>query len=92
MRAAVRSGPGTPGGGDRVAVDVQDTGLGIPREEQQKIFDEFYRVEGAERQTSGSGLGLAISRRIARLLGGELTVQSEVDVGSTFTLWLPIEV
>lgn len=76
-----------PGPGEWLAVDVSDTGSGIPREQQEAIFDEFTRVDpGRDR---GAGLGLAISRRLARLLGGDLTVESEEGKGSTFTLWLP---
>lgn len=66
---------------------VEDTGNGIPADARERIFDEFYRLSAEHR---GSGLGLAISRRIARLLGGDLTVESEPGRGSAFTLWLPV--
>lgn len=71
-----------------VAVDVQDSGTGIPEEKLHLLFREFSRLDPEARE--GAGLGLAISQRIARALGGEITVQSTVHVGSTFTLWLPL--
>jgi signal transduction histidine kinase len=70
-----------------VAIDVADTGDGIPGDQLEHIFDEFTRLD-SHRDLPGSGLGLAIARRIALLLGGNLTVESE-PAGSTFTLWLP---
>jgi signal transduction histidine kinase len=77
-----------------VAVQVSDTGVGIATPDLERIFDEFEQVNAGARTDSvsrGTGLGLAISRRLARLLGGDLTVISEPGKGSTFTLWLPIE-
>jgi signal transduction histidine kinase len=71
-----------------VEVRVEDTGAGIAPEDQQRIWEEFEQVEGATAR-GGTGLGLAISRRLAALLGGELQLQSEVGVGSVFTLRLP---
>ena len=72
-------------------LDVSDTGLGIPADELPRIFDEFHRAETTSaRLRSGTGLGLAISRRLARALGGDITVRSELGVGSTFTLELPL--
>jgi signal transduction histidine kinase len=69
---------------------VSDTGMGIPVERIASIFDPFVQVDtGHTRQKEGSGLGLTISRRLARLMKGDLTVQSEEGKGSTFTLWLP---
>lgn len=87
VRAAVRSGGRAPGEGDWVTVDVVDTGCGIPVEDQERIFEEFQRLEPD--RARGAGIGLAISRRIARLLGGDLTVRSVPGEGSTFSLWLP---
>jgi len=71
---------------------VTDTGAGIPEEKLLSIFDPFVQAEsGHARSREGSGLGLTISRRLARLMGGDLTVKSEVGKGSTFTLWLPAD-
>ena len=71
-----------------LVVEVQDTGPGIPLEAQERIFQEFERV--GEHRAEGAGLGLSISRRMARLLGGVLTVQSQPGEGATFSLWLPL--
>ena len=70
------------------AIDVSDTGAGIPPDKRTLIFEEFVRLGAADR--SGAGLGLSISARLAQLLGGRITLQSEVGHGSTFTLWLPL--
>jgi signal transduction histidine kinase len=72
------------------AVRVSDTGPGIPREEWPRLFREFNRLAPAA-GTEGMGIGLAISRRLARALGGDITIESEVGFGSTFSLWLPLE-
>jgi signal transduction histidine kinase len=76
-----------------VYLRVEDTGIGIPPEQLSTIFDPFVQVQGGHtRQNDGSGLGLTISRRLARLMGGDLTVRSELGRGSRFTLWLrPVE-
>ncbi len=78
---------GAPGDGEWVSLWVRDTGPGIPPEEQERIFEEFHRVGGTT--APGSGVGLSIARRVARLLGGELTVESRPGEGSCFVLWLP---
>jgi len=75
-----------PGPGPWIMVDVWDTGPGIPEEAGERIFEEFTRLKSG---AAGFGLGLAVSRMLARALGGEVTLQSRVGVGSTFTLWLP---
>jgi len=73
-----------------VAFRVTDTGRGIPESKLEAIFDPFVQAEsGHTRQRDGSGLGLTISRKLARLMGGDLTVRSQLGRGSTFTLWLP---
>jgi signal transduction histidine kinase len=90
----------TPEGG-RVVVDVafserdalvrvSDTGAGIPDDKLEAIFEPFVQVDRARwQQHAGTGLGLAISRDLARAMGGDLTVESAIDVGSTFTVRVP---
>lgn len=74
-----------------VAAEVEDTGLGIPKEERPMIFQRFFRGH-ASRNTSapGTGLGLAICREIVQLHSGRIEVRSALDKGATFTVWLPI--
>ena len=80
-------GSGRLSGVPAVAIRVSDTGYGIPAEKIDAIFEEFTRL--APGVAEGTGLGLAIARRISRLMGGDITVVSEVGTGSVFSLWLP---
>ena len=75
----------------RARISVRDNGPGIPVEARERIFDPFYRNLSAEHRVRGSGLGLAISRRIARMLGGDLTVTDAPGGGSDFVLTLPMD-
>ena len=69
---------------------MTDTGIGIPKEEVQKIFDRFYRVDKARaRETGGTGLGLSIALDAVKLHGGHIEVKSEEEAGSRFTITLP---
>ena len=74
-----------------VLLTVKDTGIGIPQEEINKIFDRFYRVEGAGGRTQeGTGIGLALVHELVKLHGGSVDVQSNVGSGSTFTVKIPL--
>jgi signal transduction histidine kinase len=77
---------------DKVCISVQDRGIGIPRREQDKIFQSFYRVEKTDvHDVKGSGLGLAVVLHVASAHGGRVQVESTPGAGSTFTLCIPIE-
>ena len=81
----------TRGGDGMVSFSVADTGIGIKEEDQERIFQEWTQVEGKlQKVAKGSGLGLPLSRKLAQLLGGNVYVKSEVGVGSTFTVVIPI--
>jgi signal transduction histidine kinase len=71
-----------------VLLEFTDSGVGIPADKQEYIFEEFSRLHAGDR--AGAGLGLAISKSLAQALGGRITVRSEEGHGSTFTLWLPM--
>ena len=76
-------------GHNRVCLEVQDTGMGIPETELPRIFERFYRsISARESGIQGTGLGLAIVREIVALHGGEIEVESVVNKGSTFRVWL----
>lgn len=77
--------------GERLAVQIADTGPGLSPEELEQAFEPFRRVERTGAGVPGAGLGLSLSRRLAALMGGELTGQSAVGVGSCFTLELPYD-
>jgi signal transduction histidine kinase len=74
--------------GGRLAIHVSDDGPGIPADKYEEVFGEFTRLDTAEKP--GAGLGLSIARRIARLLGGDVTVSGGHEGGARFTLWLPL--
>lgn len=77
---------------DRVAFEVEDDGPGIPPDQLEKIFDRFHQVDAPHsRAEGGTGLGLALARELARLHGGDVTVQSRLGYGSTFRVELPWE-
>jgi signal transduction histidine kinase len=86
---------GAPQGGlVWVALQIADSGIGIGSGDLARVFEEFEQVNAGPRGDSmqrGTGLGLPISRRLARLLGGDITVESEPGKGSTFTVWIPVE-
>jgi len=78
-------------GNNWITISVTDTGPGITPEDLPHIFERFYRGRAAaDYKTPGTGVGLSISREIAQKVGGRLTVKTQVGVGSTFTLWLPV--
>ena len=76
--------------GVRVLFEVQDTGVGIAKEHQSRVFERFYRVNKSRaRSVGGTGLGLAIVRHLVEVMQGEITLESELGTGSTFRVWIP---
>jgi signal transduction histidine kinase len=74
-----------------IEVSVQDTGLGIAADELEKVFEKFYRSNDPRvQEQTGTGLGLALSQEVVRLHGGKITVESEINKGSTFMMTLPL--
>lgn len=86
---------GAPQGGQAwIALQIADSGIGIAPADLGRVFEEFEQVNAGPRGDSmqrGTGLGLPISRRLARLLGGDISVESELGKGSTFTVWIPVD-
>ena len=77
-------------GGHWIELSVCDTGIGMTAEQQAKLFEEFTQADATTAQRfGGTGLGLAITRKLARMMGGEVTVASEPGKGSVFTVRLP---
>jgi len=76
----------------RFRIRVKDYGIGIPKKDHKNIFNTFYQLNGTSKEYGGTGLGLSISKQLAEMLGGELTLESEVNKGSTFTLIIPMSV
>lgn len=77
--------------GDRVRYAVRDSGIGIPGDAQNLIFEEFRQLDGTTtRRYGGSGLGLTLARRFARLLGGDISLESDEGEGTTFIVDLPL--
>ena len=75
-----------------IAIAVKDTGVGIPKDRQQAIWEAFQQVDGStNRKFGGTGLGLSISRELSKMLGGEIQMESEEGKGSTFTCLIPVE-
>lgn len=95
VTAATRTAAKRPllaAGGDWIALQVSDSGIGIAEKDHERIFEEFEQVQPGSRGDSerrGTGLGLSITRRLARLLDGDITIESTPGQGSTFTCWLP---
>jgi len=78
--------------GDRMALEVRDSGIGIREQDLASIWEDFRQVDQSRtREYGGTGLGLSITRKLVERLGGEIAVRSRYGGGSTFTVWLPRE-
>jgi two-component system, OmpR family, phosphate regulon sensor histidine kinase PhoR len=78
--------------GSEIEISVSDTGIGIPKTDQERIFERFYRTDPARsRESGGTGLGLSIAKHLIEAHGGRIQVDSEVGKGSTFSIFLPIQ-
>ena len=75
--------------GDRVRIEVEDTGVGIAADQLDRLFAEFQQVGDDAAKAGGTGLGLALTKRLVALHGGDVSVQSQVGRGSVFSVWLP---
>ncbi len=73
----------------QLVISVSDTGKGIPEDEKNTIFDEYRQVKGSDKEHKGTGLGLSITKKFAELLGGSISVESELGKGTTFTVQIP---
>jgi signal transduction histidine kinase len=78
------------GESDQIVITIADTGLGIPEDEQSRVFEKFFRVRSHRDQVQGTGLGLSVVKQIVQGHGGEVDFTSQEDIGSTFTVNLPI--
>jgi two-component system sensor histidine kinase VicK len=77
----------------QILVSVADTGIGISPEDAERIFERFYRAKDPRvAKITGTGLGLTLAREVVRMHGGDITVESQIDQGSTFTMTLPAKV
>ena len=88
VRVSARAGEG-----DTVVFSVADTGIGIPREHHEAIFQDFVQVDSPiQKRLRGTGLGLSLSKRLAGLLGGSVSVESDLGAGSTFSVTIPVRI
>ena len=90
LRRAARFTVRASAGASELKLEVQDTGIGIPEAELQRVFERFYRVHRPGSQEAGTGLGLFIAREMALLHGRHIDVSSVVGKGTHFTVYLPL--